>query len=335
MPNIGRIGLLERENAPIMNACLRDLSSEVVAAFRIALAEIGLACPFYLTQNDGTLMDVASAERFPVLTIASGPTNSMRGAAFLSGVKDALVIDIGGTTSDVGALHRGFPRRTSVTVKVGGVRTNFRMPDILSIGLGGGSLVCREGDAIKVGPRSVGYELVREALIFGGATLTASDIAVAARIAELGDPAKVASLDRSLVEDTIAAIAGNARPRGRADAALARAPAGGRSRRRQHPGRQRNRCLRGNEAAALRRGQRGRGRDRPGERRGRPDLCLGRGRPGGDALGDAKAQAIELAVAAGALRESVQVVDVEDVPLAYLPGNATRIRVKAVGDLRV
>ena len=136
--DIGRIGLLERENAAIMNACLRDLSRHVVEAFRGALADVGFSGRFYLTQNDGTLMDAAFAERFPVLTFASGPTNSMRGAAFLSGVADAIVVDIGGTTSDVGSLQKGFPRQATVAVDVGGVRTNFRMPDVFSIGLCGG-----------------------------------------------------------------------------------------------------------------------------------------------------------------------------------------------------
>jgi N-methylhydantoinase A/oxoprolinase/acetone carboxylase beta subunit len=93
--DIGRMGLLERENAAIMNACLRDLAKLVVDAFRSALDARGLKARFYLTQNDGTLMDAAYAERFPVLTFASGPTNSIRGAAFLSGVAEAIVVDIG------------------------------------------------------------------------------------------------------------------------------------------------------------------------------------------------------------------------------------------------
>ena len=155
--DIGRVGLLERENAAIMNACLRDLSAHVIAAFREALATCGIGGRFFLTQNDGTLMDAAYAERFPVLTFASGPTNSMRGAAFLSGVSDAIVVDIGGTTSDVGALHKGFPRQATVAVEIGGVRTNFRMPDVFSIGLGGGSLVVDGVGGVTVGPRSVGY----------------------------------------------------------------------------------------------------------------------------------------------------------------------------------
>ena len=102
--DIGRVGLLERENAAILNACLRPLAQQTVTAFRQAIADLGITAPLYLTQNDGTLMSAEFAEQYPVLTFASGPTNSMRGAAFLSGLKDAMVVDVGGTTSDVGAL---------------------------------------------------------------------------------------------------------------------------------------------------------------------------------------------------------------------------------------
>ncbi len=98
---IGRIGLIERENAAIMNASLCELSKIVVHAFRNALKQLNINCPFFVSQNDGTLMTAEFAEKYPVLTFASGPTNSMRGAAFLSGVSDGIVVDIGGTTSDV------------------------------------------------------------------------------------------------------------------------------------------------------------------------------------------------------------------------------------------
>ena len=82
----------------------------------------------------------------------------MRGAALLSGVRDAVVVDVGGTTSDVGVLVNGFPREASTEVDIGEVRTNFRMPDIISFGLGGGSIVRPDGD-LTIGPDSVGYEL--------------------------------------------------------------------------------------------------------------------------------------------------------------------------------
>ena len=136
-----------------------------------------------------------------MLTFVSGPTNSIRGAAYLSGLKHALVVDIGGTTTDIGMLFNGFPRESAAAVDIGGVRTNFRMPDILALGLGGGSLVSQNGE-IRVGPRSVGYRLTEEALIFDGKQLTATDIAVAAGFAEIGNRSAVANLSEAFIEET-------------------------------------------------------------------------------------------------------------------------------------
>ncbi len=160
---IGRTGLLQRESAAILNASLHRLGQETVAAFRSAFVKLGLKCPLYLTQNDGTLMAAEYAERFPVFTIASGPTNSMRGAVFLTGLKDAAVIDIGGTTTDVGMLVGGFPRSRSEGAMIAGVRTNFRVPDVFSFGLGGGSVVRDQGR--RIGPDSVGFRLPEKALV--------------------------------------------------------------------------------------------------------------------------------------------------------------------------
>jgi N-methylhydantoinase A/oxoprolinase/acetone carboxylase beta subunit len=185
---VGRHGLIERENAAIMNASLRPLAAKVAAAIGKALADLGVNAPFFVSQNDGTLMSSAHLLEMPVLTFASGATNSLRGAYFLTGVGDALVADIGGTTTDVGVILSGFPRQSSMHVDVGGIRTNFRMPDILSIGLGGGSRVTQSKDGIAIGPTSVGYRLKTESLVFGGEILTATDLAVAAGYLRLGDP---------------------------------------------------------------------------------------------------------------------------------------------------
>ena len=117
---LGRIGLLERENVTLLNACLQDLAHETVAALIEALRGSGLNAPLFLTQNDGTIMRAEMASRFPVWSFASGPTNSMRGAAFLSGLNDAVVVDVGGTTSDIGYLKGGFPREANAAVEIGG-----------------------------------------------------------------------------------------------------------------------------------------------------------------------------------------------------------------------
>ncbi len=359
---IGRIGLLERENAAIMNSCLRQLAARTVDGFKAALDELQITAPFYISQNDGTLMNADFAKEYPVLTFASGPTNSMRGAAFLSGLRDAIVVDIGGTTTDIGVLQHGFPRVAALAVDIGGVRTNFRMPDTYSIGLGGGSLLSphpkslphKEGGTsttqqdspsrtlgegaggwgdVKVGPRSVGYELTEKALVFGGDTLTATDVIVAAGGEDIGDKSAVAGLDPALVTAVQARImemiaiavdrmktsatpvpvivvgGGSILVTGEIEGAseiikpdhfpvanaigAAIAQVGGE-------------CDRIFSLAELSRDE---------------------------ALDQAKGEASERAVNAGADAASIEIVDVEEVPLAYLPGNATRIMVKAIGDL--
>ena len=101
-----------------MNACLRNLAVATVSGFKEALSEMNISAPFFISQNDGTLMNADFAADYPVLTFASGPTNSMRGAAFLSDLKDAIVVDVGGTTTDVGVLQQGFPRVAATAVSI-------------------------------------------------------------------------------------------------------------------------------------------------------------------------------------------------------------------------
>jgi len=329
---IGRLGMLERENATVMNACLADLSALVVRSFGEALKGLDIAAPFFVSQNDGTLMSGETVQKYPVLTFASGPTNSMRGAAYLSGLQNGMVADIGGTTTDVGVLINGFPRESSVTVDIGGVRTNFRMPDILSIGLGGGSIVRTDG-AVTVGPDSVGFKLIQDARVFGGDVLTASDIAVASGLAEIGDKSRVADIDPDLAAAALAAI----------QFKLAEAVDRMRTSAEPLP-----LILVGGGAVLVSGAVQGAAEIvRPqyasvanaigaaiAQVSGEVDRVVAYAEVGRDAaLAAASAEAIDLAVAAGAARASVQVIDVEEVPLAYIPGGAVRLRVRAVGDL--
>ena len=178
---VGGLGLLERENATVINAALTGIATQMVDGFREAVFDAGINARLYISQNDGSLMSLEQARNFPVLTISSGPTNSLRGASALSDVDNAIVIDVGGTTSDAGVLVKGFPRESNKHSDIGGVRTNFRMPDIVSIGIGGGTIVDRAEERLKVGPASVGYHLTSKAISFGGDTLTLTDIALCRR----------------------------------------------------------------------------------------------------------------------------------------------------------
>lgn len=180
------------------------------------MTRLGLVeCPLYLTQNDGTLLDAVSAARVPIRTFSSGVVNSMRGAAYLSGRlsnhgkgESAVVVDIGGTTTDVGVmLPSGMPRQASAYVDVAGIKVNYSLPQLHSIGLGGGSIVVRDdsGGKVSVGPASVGSELGRS-LVFGGSTTTATDVAVAAGLVNVGSQDAVANLDRDLLRGTLARV---------------------------------------------------------------------------------------------------------------------------------
>jgi N-methylhydantoinase A/oxoprolinase/acetone carboxylase beta subunit len=329
---IGQLGLLERESATILNSALTKLAHVTVAALREGVEQCGITCPLYLSQNDGTLMASDQAQRFPVLTFASGPTNSMRGAAFLTGRAEAIVIDIGGTTTDVGLLHKGFPRQAGSTVDVGGVRTNFRMPDVFSIGLGGGSKIAEDTPLPRVGPQSVGYELLRQARVFGGDVLTATDIAVATGRARIGEAARVQDVDPAfarrclaVIDQRLAAAADRARvsPEGIAIVAVG----GGSILMPPMLGtleviRPEHFAVANAIGAAI------------AQTSGEVDRIYSLETMSREAaLGDAENQARSKAVAAGALPGSIEVTEREDVPLAYLRGNATRVRVKVVGDM--
>lgn len=329
---IGRLGLLERENATIVNAALLLVAERVTTAFTDALLSADIDAPLYLSQNDGTLMDVEFVRRYPVATFAAGPTNSMRGAALLSGLDDCIVVDMGGTTTDVGAIHRGFPRPATTAVDIGGVRTNFRMPDVVSIGIGGGSRVTL-GHHPQVGPESVGHRLRHDALVFGGDVLTATDVAVAAGFADIGDAAAVAHLDRREVAAAIGHIGSRI---GQMAATMRTSPepiplvlVGGGSilLSEDVPGfpvvvRPENFAVANAIGAAI------------AQVSGEVDQIFSGGSSNREAiLREARDEATTRAVMAGAEPSTVAVVEVDELPIAYLPGDAVRIRVKAVGDL--
>jgi N-methylhydantoinase A/oxoprolinase/acetone carboxylase beta subunit len=327
--DLGRIGLLERENVTLLNACLADLARHTTQAFQTALRDSAIQAPLYLTQNDGTVMRAEFAEAFPVYSFASGPTNSMRGAAFLSGIKDAMVVDVGGTTSDIGQLRHGFPREANAVVEIGGVRTLFRMPDLLSFGLGGGSLV--RAAPLAVGPRSVGYQITERALVFGGDELTATDVAVAAGRITLGDPARVGDLSADLIADVmrrIATMLEEGVDRMKTDAApvpLIAVGGGCFLVPDNLPGvsdiiHVEHQAVANAVGAAI------------AQVSGEVDQIF-QDMTRDQAIAAARQIAEARAVKAGAAAASLKVVEIEDLPIAYLPGNSLRTRVRVVGDI--
>ena len=278
-------------------------------------------------------MAVDYAVRYPFLTIACGPTNSIRGASFLSKVENGIVLDVGGTTSDVGVITNSFPRESSLAVEIGGVRTNFRMPDLVSIGLGGGTIIREDNGEILIGPDSVGYRLTEEALVFGGNTITATDIAVRLGLADIGDKEKAKCIDmefaRQAHEKIMLMVAESIDKMKVSKDPLPLILVGG-------GGIIINGTLEGVSEV-----------HRPENFDVANALGAAIAQVSGEvdkiyslsemtreqAMDDARKLAKEEAIRAGANPDTVTIVQQEDVPLAYLPGNATRIRVKAAGSL--
>ncbi|KAF8582179.1 Hydantoinase/oxoprolinase [Ramaria rubella] len=349
--DVGQVGLLERENASILNAAIIGFAKHTISGFQSAMRRLGLSCPLFLTQNDGTLTSAQAAARLPVRTFSSGATNSMRGAAYLSGLSDKnndivshtdgsiIVVDIGGTTTDVGVLlPNGFPRQAAAFIKVGGVRTNFSMPDVLSVGLGGGSKVRVGGVSLRVtvGPDSTGYELLKEGLVFGGSTLTATDITVAEDSSlRIGDHTKVAKnvLDtevvqgaktaiKSLLEDVIDRMKTKPEPATvllvGGGSIVAPAELEGVERLIRPPFFS---CANAVGACIA---------DVAGEF---DTVEILQDKTLEDVLDRCKAEAVKRAVQNGAKPETVKVVEVENLPVQYVTNKSTRIIVRAVGQL--
>lgn len=329
--SFGRLGLMERENAAILNTTLLPFADRVVSSFLGALKKRQLHCPVYISQNDGTLMSADFVRSYPALTFASGPTNSLRGAYKLTGLKDAIVVDIGGTTSDIGVLQNGFPRESNVIIKVGGVRTNFRMPDILAIGLGGGSIVSADGSSI--GPQSVGHRLVTEGLVFGGETLTTTDILVASGNADIGDKSQISHIAQDTIRNAQATL------HAMLDSNIDMMKPGGKS----MPV-----ILVGGGAVLVTDGLQAASNIHRPEHAGvanaigaaiaqiggeAEQMVSYRTLPREDAIKQVTQIAVQRAIDAGADAKTLRTVDIEETPVPYMDESSTCIRVKVIGEL--
>jgi N-methylhydantoinase A/oxoprolinase/acetone carboxylase beta subunit len=286
-------------------------------------------------------MSVEYAKRYPILTVSSGPTNSIRGAGHLTGLTDGVVVDIGGTTTLAGALVKGFPRASASAIKIGGVRTNFRMPDLVSIGCGGGTIVRPTNGSVRIGPDSVGYELPRRGRAWGGDTLTTTDIALAAGYARIEDgrcdPARLTDVPKDLVQAAVGQIVGVFEESvdkikiSREPVPLVLVGGGGILIPRERYDRLRgvSQVIRPEHfqyanalGAAVAQVSGQIERIFPMEHSSR-----------GAVMEEAKALAKQEAVRAGADPITIEIVDIDETFLAYLPSNAARIRVKAAGKL--
>lgn len=140
----------------VLNARLVSFIQELILSVKSILAANQITAPLMIVKGDGSLVNAQTALLKPVETVLSGPAASVMGAALLSGEKNMIVADMGGTTTDIAILQNGVPRINSHGAKVGDWSPMVNAIEVHAIGLGGDSEVRFSGsEGLKIGPRRV------------------------------------------------------------------------------------------------------------------------------------------------------------------------------------
>lgn len=147
-----QLGFNERTNTAIINAGLIPVIVELIDAVKRTLNSFNIEAPLMIVKGDGSVMDSDMAINRPVETILSGPASSITGALALTGMRDAVVIDMGGTTSDIAIIENGRPHTIENGADIEGHKTRVKAADINTYGIGGDSRIIVNGEDIKILP---------------------------------------------------------------------------------------------------------------------------------------------------------------------------------------
>lgn len=152
----GRLGFYERTVTAVLNARLLPLIQNLIQSVHVVLEKRAVTAPVMIVRGDGSLMKTDYAAKRPVETILSGPAASVIGASFLSGKKDGMIIDMGGTTTDIAFLENGQCAVAESGADLAGWKTCVKALDICTFGLGGDSEIHKDSEGnIQIGPRRV------------------------------------------------------------------------------------------------------------------------------------------------------------------------------------
>jgi len=151
-----RLGSVERATTAALNASLLAVLQDFVIAVRRAMESRQIDAPLMMVRGDGTLMSDEFASRTPVETIHSGPAASAIGGRFLSELNDALILDVGGTTTDLALIEHGEVTVSEEGATVGDYETAVSAADLFSVALGGDSHITLDRQKrVKLGPERV------------------------------------------------------------------------------------------------------------------------------------------------------------------------------------
>ncbi len=145
-----KLGFKIRTATCVMNASLIPMMENLIDSVKTVMKESGISAPLMMVRGNGTIMGESMAREKPIETIMSGPTASMIGAVKLTGQKDAAVMDMGGTTTDIGIIRDGKPALTQEGMTVAGKKTHIPAAKVTAAGIGGDSRIFVNGGKISL-----------------------------------------------------------------------------------------------------------------------------------------------------------------------------------------
>lgn len=149
------LGFNERAVTAVMNARLIPVIEDLIDSVKKVMSEEEICAPVMIVKGDGSIMNVKAAKERPVETILCGPAASLTGAKVLTGLDDAVVVDMGGTTTDIGILRNGFPSINKEGAMIGNHRTHVLAAEISTSGIGGDSRILLNGTKLSLTPSRV------------------------------------------------------------------------------------------------------------------------------------------------------------------------------------
>jgi len=150
------LGFYERSVTAVLNAKLIPIITGLIESVKKVMKKLDIDAPLMIVKGDGTLMSEAMTLEKPIDTILSGPAASIVGGTALTGYSEAIVLDMGGTTTDIAILQKGVPLISQEGATVGGWLTRVEAAKIYTYGIGGDSQIHIGSDmSLQIGPQKV------------------------------------------------------------------------------------------------------------------------------------------------------------------------------------
>lgn len=149
---VSQLGFWERTNTAIINAGLLGIINNFVNAIKVVMKKWNIKAPIYLVKGDGNIAKLDAIKTIPIDTSLSGCAASMIGSIYLTNIDEAVIADMGGTTTDIGVVRNKRVELSPSGAIIGGWNIRIKSAKLFTFGLGGDSEIIVQNDKVKIGP---------------------------------------------------------------------------------------------------------------------------------------------------------------------------------------